>query len=184
MTVFKITDEKIKSELLTLVFDMQGALVRAFAMKPSNNDVVYMQSKTEQIVYKITNAVVFAKKNGMPEILDTDCLMGTLELADELLSLKQEQAWNRNRTIKPKVYADFIRMLENYTSYIHNLLFLAMGNEIIAIPDIKWYNQLCQRFHVEIKQRELFEAKMKNEIDSDVYIQKMNELQKDAESRR
>lgn len=181
MTEFKITDEKMKSELLKLVFNMQDALVRAFAMRPENNDVMYMKSKTEMIVYKISNAVTFAKKWDMPELVDSHWLVSTLNLADELLSLTPEKAWNKNRTIKPKVYANFIHMLEEYTSYIHSLLFLAMGNEeIIGLHDIEIFNRLCQRFHSEIEEHELFEAKMNGEIDSDTYMKKLQELHKEV----
>jgi len=181
MSSFKITDEKIKSELLEHVLDMQVPLTRAFAMKPTNNDVEYMKSKTRMIIDKIVDSVMFAKKHNIPEIVDSPALIGAISSANKILNLTESEAWNKNRTIKPKVYEIFISLLEDFALYIYQLNFVAIGKEYsFGFSDVLVFNKLRKCFQLEITKKELQEAMRNEEIDYETYMKKIEELHTEA----
>lgn len=181
MTGFKITDEKIRTELLEHVLDMQIPLTRAFAMKPTNNDIDYMKTKTNMIMCKIVDSIVFAKRHNIPELVDSNELDFAVTYGYQILKMTESEAWNKNRTIKPKVYGIFISLLEDFALYIYQLTFVAVGKEYsIGFNDIRIFNKLCEEFKSEIAKGELQETRMKGEIDYETYMKKMDELCKGA----
>jgi|SRR5665647_117680 len=178
MTGFKITDENIRTELLEHVLDMQVPLTRAFAMKPTSNDVEYMKSKTVMIMDKIIDSVIFAKRHNMPELVDSSVLIGAVSSAKKILNLTEAEAWNKNRTIKPKVYGIFISLLEDFALYIYQLTYVAIGKEYsFGFNDVLIFNELCEDFQFEIAKAELQEARRKEEIDYETYMQKIKALE-------
>jgi hypothetical protein len=172
-----ISDEKLQTELLERVLKMQVPLTRAFSMKPTNNDIEYMQSKVRMIMLEIIDSVVFAKSHKMPELVDSYVLDYSVTLGRQLMNLTKSEAWNKNRTIKPKVYSVFINLLEDYALYIYQLTYLATGKEYtFGFNGVDVFNKLCEYFKYDIAVEELNEARMKGEIDFEIYKQKVKEL--------
>lgn len=176
---FRITDDKVRSELLQLAYDMQEALVRAFCFRPTSGDIGYMQTKTKAVIHKVATAVMFAKKYNMPELVASLDLEYTLLHADALLRLTPKEARYQNKAVKPKVYEIFVRMLEDFASYTRHLVYLAMGEEShVSEFQAKLFDELCERFWFEIAEHELFEAHHRKEIDYETLRAKTEELYK------
>jgi hypothetical protein len=157
---------------------MQIPLTRAFAMKPTNNDVLYMQNKTEMILDKIIDSVIFAKNHQLPELVDSPCVMGVLRSGNRIMYLTESEAWSKNRTIKPKVYEMFVSLLEDYALYIYQLTYVATGKEYsFGFNDVRTFEKLCDEFKYDIAEDELREARSNETIDYETYMLKMKELQ-------
>jgi hypothetical protein len=156
---------------------MQIPLTRAFAMKPTNNDIDYMKTKTNMIMCKIVDSIVFAKRHNMPELVESNELNFAVTYGYQILNMTESEARNKNRTIKPKVYGIFISLLENFAFYIYQLTSIAIGKEYpFAFGGIHIFNKLCEEFKFEVAKGELEDAMLKREIDYDTFTKKIEEL--------